>query len=53
MHQDYTQSTTKGFYGMKENNGEGSGIRGYAMKCKGFEQQLQYKDNEEVESIVP
>lgn len=30
--------TTKGFYGMKENNGEGSGIRMYAMKCKGFEQ---------------
>lgn len=53
MHQDYTQLTNKGFYGMKENNGEGSGIRGYAMKCKGFEQQLQYKDKEEEESIVP
>lgn len=37
MYQDYIQLIIKGFYGMKENNGEGLDIRGYVMKCKGFE----------------
>lgn len=37
MYQDYIQLIIKGFYGMKENNGEGFGIRRYVMKCKGFE----------------